>query len=610
MSRVITSDNDFFLKKLVYTLAAFPPLYILVVIQYGAITVPFWDHVELIRWIAAWYDGTFHFSSLWAHHNQTRPLVYRFVMLFNAVLTNWDIRSEYIYMYLALYGTFAIHVWTLRRVVAGTTHAMVFPVFLLLLSLIVFSPVGHNNHWWSMMFQLNAANLFIPFAMLSLFVRPRSWASHVIAAIGCWLAAYTLTNGIFAVIAIGLVFQLSATRLLQPSRQTWFWAVNLLVLLACYIPGIPLAASSVRPSAWQLLEFCLAYLGEPLRGLLWFPYQNMFDIPRSIVGSVICGTLLLSSCVVLCRHAWSKLREQETAALVLFGFTAFSIVSALATAWGRATFDDFGIANANASRYSIFGVYLLLGQLYYVAAGFAHDWWTLSSRQMLVRNIAVGMFVFLSLVTYVRAVRVYEDAHQFNQGLLDAYPWGLQHTDKDRSIYPNPDTVDMLRRDLQRLELGPYSSRPFERQVLPIGEFKTSVLLFGNQSVSQWFQASEDGLKAVAIKFVKPNGMHSGGIISWQLNAKGAAGPLASGNIDGARLNDGEPYRLKLPYLGDSRGRNYQIKLSSSSDNSDAAGVPLYEPAGDGNEAVEIVGQSDPIQMEHLSMALRLEYAK
>jgi hypothetical protein len=97
-----------------FLLAALPVIYNFVVIQYASITVPFWDHTELIDWIASWYDGNFRFSSLWEPHNHTRPLVYRVVILFNAVLTDWDIRSEYIYMYLALYGTFACHVWALR----------------------------------------------------------------------------------------------------------------------------------------------------------------------------------------------------------------------------------------------------------------------------------------------------------------------------------------------------------------------------------------------------------------------------------------------------------------------------------------------------------------
>ena len=154
------------LRLMLFMLAALPALYIFVAIQYSAITVPFWDHTELIRWIASWYDGNFRFSSLWSPHNQTRPLVYRFVMLFNAVLTDWDIRSEYIYMYMALYGIFACHVWALHQMAADAIIKMVFPLVLLLVSLVIFSPVGHNNHWWSMMFQLNAANLFITFGML------------------------------------------------------------------------------------------------------------------------------------------------------------------------------------------------------------------------------------------------------------------------------------------------------------------------------------------------------------------------------------------------------------------------------------------------------------
>jgi len=71
----------FILRAMLLLLAALPALCTSVAIQYAAITVPFWDHTELIHWIASWHDGSFRFSSLWAPHNQTRPLVYRFVVL-------------------------------------------------------------------------------------------------------------------------------------------------------------------------------------------------------------------------------------------------------------------------------------------------------------------------------------------------------------------------------------------------------------------------------------------------------------------------------------------------------------------------------------------------
>ena len=57
--------------------------------------------------------------------------------------------------------------------------------------------------------------------------------------------------------------------------------------------------------------------------------------------------------------------------------------SAVATAWARASFDEFGVANGNASRYTIFGAYLMLGQIYYFATGVAQGWWEQSAQRVL-----------------------------------------------------------------------------------------------------------------------------------------------------------------------------------------------------------------------------------
>lgn len=597
------------LRGVLFLLAALPALYVFFAIQYSSITVPFWDHTELIHWIASWYDGNFRFSSLWAPHNETRPLVYRLVMLVNALLTDWDIRSEYLYVYLSLYGTFACHVWALRRVTAGTRKNNVYPLVLLLTSLILFSPVGHNNHWWSMMFQLDAANLFIAFGMLTIFLRPQHWTSHVFAAVACWLASYTLTNGLFAVLAIGLVFQLSATRLLHPSRWALFWGANLIVLLICYLPGLPLTTGGEHPNLLQLVEFFLTYLGAPLGGLLWFPYGGMFDIPLPIAMNVVCGALLVMSSAMLCWHARTRLREQHGATLILFGFTLFAMISALATAWGRAAFDQYGVSNANSSRYTIFGAYLMLGQLYYLAAGFAQGWWN-NARLRRIAVIGAMVFMFLSLVTYGRAVSVYIDAHNFNKMLINAYPWGLQPTAEDKFIYPNPKFVTQLKRDLQRLELGPYNNRPFGREELPVGEFRRAGLLSGGRQIIQRFTATENGLKAVAVTLVTPNGRRTAGIVKWQVTELGVAQPIAHGTLNATFIRNWEATRLKLPYLGDSKGREYQLSLSAKAADTHGLGVALYAPAAHGNPSLIVSEQPGTSKMESLSMALRMDYTK
>lgn len=600
------------LRTILLLLATLPALYVFVAIQYSAITVPFWDHVEIFYWISAWYDGSFHFSSLWTPHNHTRPLVYRLVMLANALLTDWDIRSEYIYIYLAIYGAFASHVLALKNITSASQNRYIYPIVLLLISIFLFSPVGHNNHWWSMMFQLNAANLFITIGLLIPFLRPKRLGSHVAAFVSCGLATFTLTNGFFAMVALALVFQLSATSLLRPTRWFVFWGGGLLLLLLIYMPGITLSIGSSHPTLLQLVQFSLAYLGAPLSGLFWFPYQNMFDIPMQILPNAICGAILLLSYGAFCWHARVRLREQHSAAMILFGFGIFSIVSALATGWGRAAFDEFGVASGNSSRYTIFSAYLILGQLYYIAAGFAHGWWShktsVKSSQFYVL-LGVGVFVFLSIVSYVRALPVYLDAHRFNKSLFNAYPWGLEPTLEDKSIHPNPESVNHLKRELQRLELGPYSNRPFSRAILPIGQFKKAGLLSRDRKLVEQFTATENGFKAVSVTLVTPNGKQTTGTVNWEVTEIGLDKTLASGKIDAVRINDWSTVRLKLPYIEASKGRSYKLTLSSKADDAHGLGVALYAPVL-GQTGFTINEQFRTSNTEELLMALQIEYAK
>lgn len=601
------------LRGIIFLLAALPAVYVFIAIQYAAVTMPFWDHAELIHWIAAWHDGSFQFSSLWAPHNHTRPLVYRFVMVFNAALTDWDIRSEYVYMYLALYGTFACHIWALHRITADTVRNLVYPIVLLLVSLILFSPVGHNNHWWSMMFQLNATNLFIALGLSLALVRPSHWGSQIVAAISCWLASFTLTNGFFAMLAVGLAFQLSAPQLLRPSRWTLFWGGNLLVLLICYLPGISLSSNAAHPTLLQLAQFCLAYLGAPLGGLFWYPFHNMFDIPLSIAANVTCGALLLATYAMLCWHARIRLRQQHGAALILFGFGIFAIVSALATGWARAAFDSFGAATGNSSRYTIFGAYLLIGQLYYLAAGFSRGWWANTAWPTVwprLGLLAGAIFVSLSLVSYSRAIIVYRDAHHLDRTLLDAFPWGLQHTNQDKLIHPDPALVLRLKRDLQRLELGPYKNRQFDRKTQPIGQFEKAGLLSEDREITQRFIATEDGLKALAITMVTPNGQRKAGPIKWKITELGTTQPAAQGVLDAAGIDDWDVVRLKLPYIGASKGREYQVSFSASADDAHGVGVALYLPVAGRNDTLTIQEKSGTVKTENLALGLRMEYTK
>jgi hypothetical protein len=597
---------------LLLTLAAVPPLYILVAIQYSAITVPFWDHTELIRWITAWNEGDFHFSSLWAPHNHTRPFVYRFVMVFNAALTDWDIRSEYIYMYLAIYGTFACHAWLIGRLEAVPKHRMIFAVTVLLSSLVLFSPVGHNNHWWSMMFQLNATHFFIALSFVLVFVWPERWAGHVVAAASCWLAVFTLTNGFFAMVAVIVIFQMSSLRLLRPDRFALFWTVNLVLAAACYLPGITMDTSPTHPSILNLVQFSLAYLGAPLGGLLWFPYRNMTDLPSSIAANVTCGILLVATCAALSIDAWPRLRNRNLAAMMLFGFVGFAMMSAMGTAWARASFDEYGVSNGNASRYTVFGAYMMLGQIYYLATGVAQGWWGQSANRAFPRRIvvaAITIFIVLCFVTYGRATRVYADAHQFNKMLSQAYIWGLQPTAEDKYLHPRPEFVTYLKRELQLLEIGPYANRTYAR-VQTVGKFVLAGFLSADRKITQRFTASDGGLKSLSFKFVRPNGDATQGTVTWLLTEVGSSLPIASGSFDARRARDWVPVRLKLPYIEASKNKAYELNFSGTGDEAHALGIPLYEQVSTSDPPVVVSDENDALWRNRVTMDLTTEYAQ
>ena len=167
-----------------------------------------------------------------------------------------------------------------------------------------------------------------------------------------------------------------------------------------------------------------------------------------------------------------------------------------------------------------------------------------------------------------------------------------------------------MKRDLQRLELGPYSNRPFKQIVLDIGRFSKAGLLSGGRKISQRFTATEDGLKAVGITLETPNGMQTMGTIEWDVTEIGENQPLASGKLDVNRINGGETVRLRLPYLGASKGREYQLTLSAIADDAHGLGVSLYTPVAGHTEILTIHEESGSSKTESLLMALRIEYAK
>jgi hypothetical protein len=546
--------------------------------------------VALINVISKYHDGTLHFADLIAPHNQTRPLTYRAIYLFNAIMTDWDIRSEYVYMYASIYSLWALHIYALWRVRNRQTDVR-FLLTSFAVTIFLFSPVGHNNHWWSMMLQLNLANLLIAAGLLNLAFRPDSWSAHILSAVLLWLASYTLTNGIFAIIAVIVIFQLGRPRPLQFDRFVLFWIANLACLAIVYLPGIPLEDGAARPTPSAILWFALVYLGNPVMSLLRFPYQHQFDLPETTIWNGAVGGILVGVALPTLWRARSELIARRPAALVLFLFSSFAVISALATAWGRAAFDQFGVANANASRYSIFAVYLTLGLAYYyaerlarVGPGGSRD----KARAKAIRIAGMAgaaIFSLLATVTYVRAIAIYDGSHDFNNMLANAYVARGAATDFDLYIFPDPAFRQKARAEMYRLGLGPYRARPRITVRLASGQFTEAMPLTPGMTVSQRFTPDRDDLNGISLQFVTWGRRPSSYNVDWTLYlVDGSARQAkASGHISMGDTYDWQTVTLQSGLMTDSADKIFELELKAPAGSAieDAAGLPLYAPKGE-----------------------------
>jgi hypothetical protein len=446
-------------------LVALPPIFVFCAVQYAAVTLPYWDHVELGRMIVDYRDGHMAWSQLWAGHNHDRPLTYRVLLLLNAIATGWDLRSEYVYMFGAIYGAFALQAYALWRALGRSGTA--FLPLLLVVSIVAFSPAGQHNHWWSMMLELNLAHLFVLAALIAVACSPRTWGGNLLAAACCWLATYTLTNGLVAFVAAMLISQMAQPRPLRPSRFLLFWLANFALVLRLYLPGLPEPPGHL-PAPGRLAHFSLAYLGSPLASLFHFPYRDHLDCPADATRlNTAMGALLLAGAAVLAWRLRRLFNQGRPGALLFAGFALLGIGSSLATGWARADFNAAGIINANASRYTLFASYLIVG----IVMGLAEV--ARVTREAVVADTApapgravrwagmaaLGLLTLLGGLTYVRSVHVYRAAHRFNLLLAAAFA-DPGPSNLDASIYPSLEVTRALKANLKRLHLGPYRGQP------------------------------------------------------------------------------------------------------------------------------------------------------
>jgi hypothetical protein len=577
-----------------------PPLYLLVMIQYGALTFPYWDHVATSKQIIQYFDGTLTFQSLVESQNQARPLFPRLIFVANAALTKWDIRSEFTYIYLTVYGAFAALLFALWRV-AWDSSCLASLTTALMISILACSPVGAMNHYWSLMLIATLSYLCATIALLAVSIKPFSWKSNISAAVLAWVAAYSISQGLFVFPAVFLVQQMAAPNKLRLSRWSLFWLVNLVICYAVYLPGVTLG-DQPRPAVLDFLVFVAVYIGNPLGSLLWYPDMDVVWLPETSIINGICGILLLGLGGFTAWRAWSELRTKRPEPRIFLSFAAYALACDIVTAWGRAN-GEYAIPNANSSRYSIFAAFFLFALIYYYSAKYARREWSFTSWH----KAALCIFLFASAVSYVRAIPVYKSAHDDNDWLADVYNMRAETTDLDGRAYPDLTWFNPKRADLHRLGIGPYRSIPPISTAIFSGPFVAPVPLMPGTIVKQRFHSVHPIIRSISFPIVtwaKPLSPYR---IHWKVVELDTSATLGEGSFGTSGLSDWQAVTILLN--GSTEARN--VEATFSVEGGDAVrnpiGLALYPPGADAATPAVIDGKAREDSSE---VGLRIRYER
>jgi hypothetical protein len=189
------------------------------------------------------------------------------------------------------------------------------------------------------------------------------------------------------------------------------------------------------------------------------------------------------------------------------------------TGVGRAQFGEDGVANANASRFVLFGSYALYACLYYAArVAVSRSAFDSHSSLRVLPTVAALLLLGCATATYTRSWKMYGQARHFDRLLKLAYAAGPLESPFDHLLYPDREEIPGYKATLRRLRVGPYRDAPDDRALQRLAktklvdEFGISGLRAANDGLILFAQPhtrfSLDVSRAVAIDFrygVLPN---------------------------------------------------------------------------------------------------------
>lgn len=564
-------------RATLYAICAAPPIYVLTMMMWGGLQYPFWDHVGTARYILRDHAGELTWQDYFTPHNEHIMAIPRWITVQLARLTGWSQGPEFTVMYCALlatYGIVARFIWRAAR----TANAIMPIVPLVLTALILFSPAGHNNLWWSFMLQLVLTALFSYAAFYTLADQKGRFSRVLGAALLAWAATFCMANGVVTFLALSAVAAIELRFGHRPFRNRvrdfLFLSINAGAAYAV-VAGLGQSSSQQTFLPFKLIEFLLVYAGTPAGSLIDFSYNNMFEYPTNSGLSLFMGALviLMSGGAVLA--SLKPLAAGDRRVIFPIACIAFGIGTGLIIGMGRITPDGAGMELAGASRYTIYSAFIYIG-IFARLALMAIPRMALPPR---VPAIATAYWlIFLagcSMVAgaYSDGSRMFRESGNFNIQLGQAYALDDRAADHYGKMFPDSQTAENIKLGLIRARLGPYRALSEER--VPHAESISAPLvpLILEEGVSVSQRISFEGTGAICgveYQIATWGQQLSGGQVGWQA-LFGDASPQ-DGVIELDGLGDWSAINVPVTALSD-----FSLTLTLAANPSSPIALPLRE---------------------------------
>lgn len=377
-----------FKKLSSFCLAILPACFLALLISIYSVNVPYGDHWGIAPLFEKLHNYSFSFSDLLVQHNESRLLFPKFVFIFLAYLTHWNVKYEVAFTFF-IACIISLNIYYLSKLTINGSIVKRLSVAAIA-NLLIFAPIQWENWLWGMQMIV-----FIPIAcvttcVLVAYSRLAAKSKFLISICLATISTFSYANGILCWIVVFPVLILKSRKELFKNRWLVFsW-------ISCFILNIVAYFNDYKKPSYH--PSFLEALAHPQKAIYYFlsfigaPLAFGSGIAAPVIGFVLI-LLFSSACIYLLRFSKDSALLHRMAGWLTIGL--YTLSSATITTLGRV---GFGVEQSLSSRYTTFSVYLAVS-LVYIITIIADD---INKKYLLKTKKLATQFIYsLTAVTLV-----------------------------------------------------------------------------------------------------------------------------------------------------------------------------------------------------------------